>query len=253
MWLDCSKLRLHSLYYFNLRGRGRWMKFFAFPLVFVIIMKAGVAEAGPEEDCLQIENGDLRIQGCTQVIERDEFNFEDKAWAFVNRGAAHKAQGDFTRAIADYDEAIRLDPQIADAFNNRGNSHQDQGDLAVAIADYDQAIRLNPKFALAFNNRGFAHRVRGDLARAVADLDEAIRLEPQFALAYYNRGLAQLTLGNIGRAIADYDEAIRLDPQYVDGFYERRHTLHAVPQYMDTFQSRGDTLEAQRCNRDCGR
>src|SRR5262249_16559641 len=61
-------------------------------------------------------------------------------------------KGDRDRAIADYNEAIRLDPENAMAFNNRGASYANKGDRDRAIADYNEAIRLNPNFSLAFTN-----------------------------------------------------------------------------------------------------
>lgn len=53
------------------------------------------------------------------------------------------------------------------------------------IALYDQAIRLNPDFADAFFHRGTARKTNGDLAGAHQDYDEAIRLEPKYAKAFY--------------------------------------------------------------------
>ena len=54
-------------------------------------------------------------------------------------------KGDYDRAIADYDEAIRLDPRYAVAYYNRGVAYCDKGDYDRAIADYNEAIRLDPK------------------------------------------------------------------------------------------------------------
>ena len=54
---------------------------------------------------------------------------------------------------ADYDEAIQLWPDYAEAFNNRGNAYSAKGDYDRAIRDYDQAIRLNPDNALAISMR----------------------------------------------------------------------------------------------------
>ena len=82
------------------------------------------------------------------------------------------------RAIADYTEAIRLDPKYANAYSNRGVAYSDKGDKDRAIADFTEAIRLDPKYADAYNNRGFAYREqrrhgpchcrlhRGDTARS---------------------------------------------------------------------------------------
>ena len=47
--------------------------------------------------------------------------------------------------MADYGEAIRIDPQYAIAYYNRGISWYDKKDYDKAIADYTDAIRSNPR------------------------------------------------------------------------------------------------------------
>jgi tetratricopeptide (TPR) repeat protein len=47
-----------------------------------------------------------------------------------------------------------------------------------AIADYTEALRLDPKYTFAYYNRGDAYRYNGDLDRAIADYTEALRLVP---------------------------------------------------------------------------
>ena len=88
----------------------------------------------------------------------------------------------------------------------------EEGRLEEAIAEYDQAIELDPQYALAYTNRGNAYAGLGQLQRAIQDFDEAIRLDPQDAGAYSNRGGAYVDLGQPQRAIEDLDEAIQLDP-----------------------------------------
>ena len=63
-------------------------------------------------------------------------------------------------------------------YNNRGTAYRKNGDWERAIADYTEAIRLDPKYTHAYNNRGTAYGGKGDMGRAIADLTEAIRLEP---------------------------------------------------------------------------
>ena len=60
--------------------------------------------------------------------------------------ALYGNKGDQDRAIADYDQAIRLDPGLAHAYANRGSAYTDKMDYDRAIADLDQAIRLDPGF-----------------------------------------------------------------------------------------------------------
>src|SRR5678816_1707396 len=73
------------------------------------------------------------------------------------------------RAIADYAEAIRLQPDLADAYNSRGVAYCNKGEHDRAIADYAEAIRLQPDFAHAHTTRGDAYSNKDDYDRAIAD------------------------------------------------------------------------------------
>jgi tetratricopeptide (TPR) repeat protein len=147
--------------------------------------------------------------------------YNHRGWVYNIRGLAYDSKGGHNRAIADYDEAIRLDPKNAKAYYNRGASYYDKGELDRAITDYGEAIRLDPKHADTYVNRGLAYDRKGEHDRAIADYDEAIRLGPKDAPTYYNRGLAYYRKGEHDRAIADYDEAIRLDPKDADTYVNR--------------------------------
>jgi tetratricopeptide (TPR) repeat protein len=141
--------------------------------------------------------------------------------AFTNRGFARAAKGDRDGAIADYNEAIRLNPQMAIAFYNRGIVRKDKGDHDGAIADYNEAIRVNPQYTDAFINRGSVRKDKGDHDGAIADYSEAIRLNPQMAIAFFNRGVVRAARDQRDGAIADYSEAIRLNPQMAIAFNNR--------------------------------
>jgi TPR repeat len=97
---------------------------------------------------------DEQLVGCTEAIRSGKFPEMSVAAAFRNRGNAYATKGDLERAIADYDQATRLNPDDAPAYNNRGFAHAIKKNYDHAIADYDQAIHLNPHYARAFINRG---------------------------------------------------------------------------------------------------
>jgi tetratricopeptide (TPR) repeat protein len=168
-------------------------------------------------------DSDRALADFNEAIKADPNN----TFALMTRGSARYEQGDNNGAIADYDEAIRVDPKNALAFTNRCNAYRTGGDHDRAIADCDEAIRLNPRLAAAFDNRAIAHLAKGDADRAIGDLDEAIRLDPIFALAFLNRGFAHGAKRDYDRALADYDEAIRLAPNLAQAFNNRGSIFRA--------------------------
>ncbi|MGC9358449.1 MAG: tetratricopeptide repeat protein [Anaerolineae bacterium] len=52
-------------------------------------------------------------------------------------------QGEYELAIADFDEALALDPELSLACNNRGFTYHTAGEYTQAITDYDRAIELS--------------------------------------------------------------------------------------------------------------
>jgi tetratricopeptide (TPR) repeat protein len=119
-----------------------------------------------------------------------------EAAAFMESGRAAFAKGDYDRAIADYTQAIRLNPNSTTIYNNRGNAYSNKGDYDHAIADYTQAIRLDPNSATAYNNRGTAYSEGGDYDQAIADFEVALRINPNDDVARYNLERARRMRGN---------------------------------------------------------
>jgi tetratricopeptide (TPR) repeat protein len=170
---------------------------------------------------------DIAIADYNEAIRLDP----SYASAFMNRAIAWRAKKEYDKAIADYDKAIRLDPGYASAFNNRGNALRAKKEYDKAIADFNEAIRLDPGLAPAFMNRGYAWQHKKEYDKAIADYDKAIRLDPGYALAFNNRGNAWRDKKQNDKAIADYGEAIRLDPRYAPAFYNRGNIRRDQKEY----------------------
>ena len=170
---------------------------------------------------------DIAIADYKEAIRLDPQNES----AFISRGLAWKNKKEFDKAIADFNEAIRLDPQDTTAFNNRGTAWLGKQEYDKAIADFNEAIRLDPQDAFAFNNRGIAWNDKEEYNKALADFNEAIRLDPQNATVFVNRGIAWRGKEEFDKALADDNEAIRLDPQNARAFMNRGIALAMKKEY----------------------
>jgi lipoprotein NlpI len=160
--------------------------------------------------CAQTAQPDAAIEGCTRVIEDPKHKPKGRAAAYFNRGNAYSAKGENERAIADYDEAIKLDPKNASAYNNRGSAKNDKGENEAALADFNAAIKQNARYASAYFNRASAYAAQGDV-RALKDYDTAIRYNRRNTNAYIARGALLLASGATARARADMRQAAVLD------------------------------------------
>jgi len=114
-------------------------------------------------------------------------------------------------AIADYNQALRLNPNDPNAYIGRGHVFSFQTDDAKALADYNRAINVDPNCASAYICRGNVYYRQGNYDRAIEDHTQAIRLDPNNDSAYTNRGDCYAHKNNYDKAIADLNNAIRLN------------------------------------------
>ncbi len=211
-------------------------------------------QTGQQRAWCDIKGGakpDEVISSCTAVIQSGQETDRNLAAAFTVRGRAYRAKGDYDHAIADYTEAIRIEPNysrgiayfnkkdydraVADytmslrlaprdiiTLQNRGHAYQAEQDYDRAIADYSEAIRIEPKFAWAFNDRCYARAIAGrELQEALADCNEALRLIPNDTHTFDSRGFVYLRLGEFDKAITDYNAVLKFNPQQAGSLYGR--------------------------------
>ena len=188
------------------------------------------------QKCYTVGNSAV-ISYCTEAIDTGQLSGKALGFAFYRRANAYSEIGEQDRAIADYDQAIRINPNHAASFANRGVAHARKENYDRAIDDYDQAIRIKPTYVDAFTNRGVAHARKGDYDRAIQDYDEAIRLDDHYANAFYARGNAYRRIGDYDRAIEDYNEAIRLNPKHANAFSNRAIAYGRKGEYNRAMES----------------
>ena len=93
------------------------------------------------------------------------------------RGGIYQSRREYSKAIADYTEAVRIKPNDDYAYRRRGSAYLAAHEYDKAIADYTEAIRINPNEAEFYRQRAQAYLGKHDTKKAAADNAAADKLE----------------------------------------------------------------------------
>ena len=183
--------------------------------IFLTVSAPAHAQTAGETCAGSAGTADSRIAACTQVIQSQSSTASARAVAYYNRGIEHHGKGQDDLAIADYKQALRINPNNSLAYNNRGIAYHSKGQDDLAMADYNQTLRIDPNYALAYNNRGIVYHSEGQDDLAIADYNQALHIDPNNAHVYYNRGQAFFGVGRFTDSGADFGRALSLGPKAV--------------------------------------
>ena len=154
-----------------------------------------------------------RIDACTKVIEAAATPAQTRIAALKARGYLHGVEGQTGLLVADYEDASMENLDNPYRWLDRGDKHREAGQLDRAIADFGEAIRLNPKFAEAYQHRCLLRSELGEPADVViADCDTAVSLRPNDPQMSRTRARVLVELGLYAKAIAELDTQLALYP-----------------------------------------
>jgi len=129
---------------------------------------------------------------------------------FFNMGIAYKAKGELVKAAAEYERALLLAPQYAEALNNLGNIRKDQKRYDEAIAHLEASIKVFPGNPKTHNNLGTVYAMKGDVNKATVHFAKAVRLQPTYIDARQNLGIAYMQQGRLADAEKELSEAVTM-------------------------------------------
>jgi tetratricopeptide (TPR) repeat protein len=170
----------------------------------------------------------------------------DSAAKYFKRGLAYSYKWKWDKAISDFDQAIKLDPNYIQAYNERGLAHCCKGLFDRAMKDCDQALQLSSnetgahgapitdnievhdqvpplasKDAKEYFSCGLSNAQEGLYYRAIIEYSQAIQLNQIFCEAYLKRGIAFQQISHPGQAVNDYNKVIQLDRNNAQAYFNR--------------------------------
>jgi tetratricopeptide (TPR) repeat protein len=184
----------------------------------------------------------LRLKTAFAEAHKEELSESDKAdfaKAHNNLGLAwSRLPGGSARAIAQYEEALRLKPDFAEAAFYLGVALVDANRLQEGIASYERALAVRPEYDVAQNNLGAALCNAGRAGEALPHYREAIRINPAYFEAQCNLGSALLSLGRTPEAIDAFQAAVKLAPENAAARNTLGNTLYGsgrIDEALDQF------------------
>ena len=171
--------------------------------------------------------------------------------AHNNLGRVLANAGRNSEAIAELNEALRLNSQSADIHDELGSVFRQQGKLPEAIEQYQAGLTIDPASSAACNDLGNAFKQAGQIGQVEEMYRRALRLKPEFPEAHNNLGALLVKSGKYAEAIEHYQMALRLWPDFSEAHFNLGNALikagrplEAVEQFEFVLRRKPDDLEA---------
>ena len=152
------------------------------------------------------------------------------ASAAYEQGYLHMREAAWCSEIAAYDEAIRIQPDVAGLYEARGTAYMYAGRHDDALADYSLAIEPGPYDAGLWRQRAHAYTIAPtpEPERGIEGATRAIELDPDHPMGYGHRAIAytQLPTPEWGKALADMNRHIQLFAGHDPEAYPLRAWIH---------------------------
>jgi Flp pilus assembly protein TadD len=201
--------------------------------------------------CLALTRQQLGYWQDSETLFRHTLEITESSGAHYSLGCALEKKGQTDEAIQQYQEAVRLKPDYAEARNNLGDALLNKGQTDEAIQQYQEATRLKPDYAEAYYDLGIALVQKGQTDQAIQQYQEAIRLKPDYAEARNNLGTLLDQKGQTDEAISQFQEAIRLRPHDAEAYFDlgialvqKGKTDEAISQFQEALRLKPDYAEA---------
>ena len=146
----------------------------------VTVIGGGLAEACA--NAAITGKSDRRFEDlCTQALSGEIMNTRDRAGTYVNRGVMKLRRANYDAAVEDFNQAVRIKPDMGEGYVNRGAAAIGMRRYADSMTDLNKGIELGvDEPAKAYYNRAMAHEGLDDAKAAYFDYQKAVELSPDW-------------------------------------------------------------------------
>ena len=136
-------------------------------------------------------------------------------------------------------------------LGNIGRYYLKNGDYEKAVSEYQKALGMDPQSVAAYNGIGIAYTMLEKYEEAVAAQQKVLELQPDFAKAHAGLGLAYLRQHKTELALTHYRQAVALEPQFLEAHQKiaiillnQERYAEATDAYLTIISLKPDDAEA---------
>ncbi|XP_068717425.1 uncharacterized protein [Montipora capricornis] len=205
--------------------------------LFVLLGKTNM-KAKRFEDA--IRSFDRAITIMTPWNSRMEMPIE-AAYVYFLIGMCHSELSKPLDALSAFNNAIRVNPDYAEAFYQRGLTKM-KLNHAKGIHDFNRALAINPSLFQAFLSRAAYYGMKGRFSKGIMSCNEAIKLQPRSVRAYLYRGALKYNIKAFSLAVKDLTEAVAIDCKCSLAYFNRAVCYHEMRYFQKALMDYGTVM-----------
>ena len=152
------------------------------------------------------------------ALQRTQESIE-RAQILANIGRFYLKDGNYEKAVSEYQKAIGMDPQLVSAYNGIGVAYTMLEKYSAAIAAQQKALEIQPNFTKAHAGLGLAHFRQNKIELALEHYRQAVALDPQFLEGHLKIAMILLNQKRYAEATDAYLTVVALNPDDAEAYH----------------------------------
>ncbi len=176
-------------------------------------------------------------------IQYDYFYVEPMARPHYDEGMRLLQQGQYNQAIASFDKALNIQPELIEAIVNKGISYNMLGDYDLAIQTLDSALESDSNESSALREKGLVYTNMGNHEQAISFYDKALLIDSEDTLALNNKAFSLIELGKDEDALIATNKGLEIAPDDINLLWNKVMALVNLDNILEAKSTLDKMLE----------